>query len=97
MAESTYNNQGLFSTHHLEKVIKGQTSDVLESTYEQIKQLYASIAESTDNLNEPQTEEQFIRPVLKILGHTFGVQPLHTCVAKHSTAGLRLFRRSKKR
>ena len=76
MAESTYNNQGLFSTYHLEKVIMEQTSEELESTYEQIKQLYASIAEFADNLNEPQTEEQFIRPVLKILGHTFGVQPL---------------------
>ncbi len=76
MAESTYNNQGLFSTYHLEKVIKEQTSDAWESTYEQIKQLYTSIAEFADNLNEPQTEEQFIRPVLKILGHTFGVQPV---------------------
>ena len=75
-AESAYNNQGLFSTYHLEKVITEQTSDKLESTYEQIKQLYASIAEFADNLNEPQTEEKFIRPVLKILGHTFGVQPL---------------------
>ena len=75
-AESAYNNQGLFSTYHLEKVIMEQTSDELESTYEQIKQLYASIAEFADNLNEPQTEEQFIRPVLKVLGHTFGVQPL---------------------
>ncbi len=76
MAESTYNNQGLFSTYHLKKVIKEQTSDELELTYEQIKQLYASIAEFADNLNEPQTEEKFIRPVLKILGHTFGVQPV---------------------
>ena len=75
-AESTYNNQGLFSTNHLEKVIMEQTSDELESTYEQIKQLYASIDKFADNLNEPQTEEQFIRPVLKVLGHTFGVQPL---------------------
>ena len=75
MAESTYNNQGLFSTYHLEKIIMDQTSDTLESTYEQIKQRYASIAEFANNLNESQTEEQFIRPVLKILGHTFGVQP----------------------
>ena len=76
MAESTYNNKGLFSTYHLEKVIMEQTSDELESTYEQIKQLYASIAEFADNLNEPQTEEKFIRPVLEILGHTFEVQPV---------------------
>ena len=76
MAESTYNNQGLFSTYHLEKIIMEQTSDELESTYNQIKQIYASIAEFADNLNEPQTEDEFIRPVLKILGHIFGVQPV---------------------
>ncbi len=76
MAESTYNNQGLFSTYHLEKIIMEQASDELKSTYEQIKQIYASIAEFADNLNEPQTEEKFIRPVLKILGHTFGVEPV---------------------
>ena len=75
MAKSTYNNQGLFSTYYLEKVIKEQTSEALESTYEQIKQRYASIAESTANLNESQTEDEFIRPVLKILGYSFGVQP----------------------
>ena len=76
MAESTYNNHGLFSTYHLKEVIKEQTSDKLESTYKQIKQRYAAIAEFADNLNEPQTEEQFIRPVLEILGHTFEVQPV---------------------
>lgn len=75
MTESTYNNQGLFSTYHLEKVIMEQTSDALESTYEQIKQLYSSVAESADILNESQTEDDFIRPVLKILGYSFGVQP----------------------
>ena len=76
MAEPTYNNQALFSSYHLEKIIIDQTSDKLESIYEQIKQRYISIAEFAENLNEPQTEEQFIRPVLTILGHTFGVQPL---------------------
>ena len=76
MAESTYNNQGLFSNYHLEKVIMEQISEELESTYEQIKQLYASIAEFADNLNESQTEDEFIRPVLKILGHIFRVQPV---------------------
>ena len=76
MAESAYNNQGFFSTYHLEKIIMEQASNELESTYDQIKQIYASIAEFADNLNESQTEDEFIRPVLKILGHTFGVQPV---------------------
>ena len=76
MTTYNYNNQGLFSGYHLQKVITEQTSDELELTYKHIKQRYAAIAEFADNLNESQTEEQFIRPVLKILGHTFGVQPL---------------------
>ena len=76
MAESTCNNQALFSNYHLKKVITEQTSNTLESTYEQIKGCYTSVAGFAESLNEPQTEEQFIRPVLKILGHTFGVQPV---------------------
>ena len=74
-----------------------QTSDKLESTYEQIKQLYASIAEFADNLNEPQTEEQFIRPVLKILGHTFGVQPVLRTHRKAQSSQIMPFSREQKR
>ena len=66
---------GLFSSYHIEKVITEQAPDTLESTYQQIQKCYASVARSSESLNEAQTEEQFIRPVLKILGHTFGVQP----------------------
>ena len=72
---SPFNNT-LFSSYHLENVAKNQTSDILESVYEQIKQLHASVAGFVENLNEPQTEEQFVRPVLKFLGHAFGVQPV---------------------
>ncbi len=68
-------NNALFSSYHLENVVKNQASDTLESVYEPIKQLHTSIAGFAENLNEAQTEEQFIRPVLKILGHVFGVQP----------------------
>ena len=75
MATSDYNNQALFSTYHLEKVVKGQTSDELELTYKQIKKIYDSIAGFAENLNEAQTENRFIHPVLKILGHVFEVQP----------------------
>ena len=66
----------LFSSYHLEKVVEDQTSDTLKSVYDQIKQLYASVTGFVENLNEPQTEEQFIRPVLKRLGHVFEVQPI---------------------
>ncbi len=72
---SSFNNT-LFSSYHLEDVVKDQASDTLESVYDQIKQLHASVSGFVENLNEPQTEEKFIRPVLKILGHVFGVQPV---------------------
>ena len=75
MAKPIYNNRSLFSSYYLEKVIAEQTSDTLESAYKQIKQLYTSVAEFAENLNESQTEEKFIRPGLKILGHAFEVQP----------------------
>jgi len=44
MTTYNYNNQKFFSRYHLEKVIKEQTSDKLESIYKQIKQRYAAIA-----------------------------------------------------
>ena len=69
-------NNALFSSYHLEKVVKEQASVTLESVYTQIKQLYISVADFVENLNEAQTEEQFIRPVLRCLGHVFEVQPL---------------------
>ena len=56
MTTYNYNNRGLFSDYHLEKVITEQTSDKLELSYKQIKQRYAAIAEFADNLNEAQTE-----------------------------------------
>ena len=71
---SSFNNT-LFSSYHLENVVKDQASDTLESVYEQIKQLYTSIAGFAKNLNEAQTEDRFIRPILEILGHVFEVQP----------------------
>ncbi|RKU35091.1 hypothetical protein C6496_17505 [Candidatus Poribacteria bacterium] len=71
----SYFNNALFSSYHLENVVKNQASDTLESPYRQIKQLYTSIAGFAENLNEAQTEERFIRPILEILGHVFEVQP----------------------
>lgn len=68
-------NNTLFSSYHLENVVKDQTSDTLESVYHQIKQLYTSVAEFAENLNEAQTEKRLIRPILEILGHVFEVQP----------------------
>ena len=39
-----------------------------------VKELYERKARVLENYNESQLEENFIRPVLRILGHHFGVQ-----------------------
>ncbi len=75
MTEAIYNNRSLFSSLHLEKVVSQQTSNSLETTFEKIKKLYSYIATNANNLNESQTEKDFILPVLEVLGHAFHVQP----------------------
>ena len=40
----------------------------------EIKELYERKARVLENYNESQLEENFIRPMLRILGHYFGVQ-----------------------
>ncbi len=76
MSEPIYNNRSLFSSYYLEKVVTEQTDASLTDVYEQIQRLYAPIAADASRLNEAQTEELFIRPVLRILGHAFVVQPM---------------------
>ena len=75
MSEPIYNNRALFSSYYLEKVVEEQTDASLTAVYEQMQRLYAPIATAAVRMNEAQTEEQFIRPVLRILGHAFEVQP----------------------
>ena len=76
-------NQSLFSNYYLNALIVehpqwADTPDI-ESDYAAIKALFDAIAPNAAHLNEAQTEQQFIRPVLERLGHVFEVQPtLHT-------------------
>ena len=76
-------NQSLFSNYYLDSLIVeqpqwAQTPDI-ESDYAAIKQLFDTVAPNAAHFNEAQTEESFIRPLLKQLGHVFEVQPaLHT-------------------
>jgi hypothetical protein len=73
-------NEKLFSKHFLEERIKGvsewQEEEKAKIAYEKIKGIYDEkkgvIVTYTDN--EAQLEMDFIRPVLKTLGHIFGVQ-----------------------
>ena len=76
MSEPIYNNRSLFSSYYVEKVVAAQTDASLTASYQAIQALYAPIAAHASRLNEGQTEEQFIRPVLRVLGHAFEVQPV---------------------
>ena len=76
-------NRSLFSNYYLNALIVehpqwADTPDI-ESDYAAIKDLFDTVAPNAAHLNEAQTEQQFIRPVLERLGHVFEVQPtLHT-------------------
>ncbi|MCX6676481.1 MAG: Eco57I restriction-modification methylase domain-containing protein [Methanothrix sp.] len=72
-----FKNSNLFSNHYLEKLVKDSAQwreAEPEEAFAQIKELYQRKARVLENYNESQLEENFIRPVLRILGHHFGVQ-----------------------
>ena len=72
-------NQSLFSNYYLDSLIveQSQWADTpdIESDYAAIKELFDAVVPNAEHLNEAQTEEQFIRPLLRKLGHVFEVQP----------------------
>ena len=73
-----FKNSNLFSNHYLEKLVKDspewQEEAGLAEAFARIKELYLQKARVLENYNESQLEENFIRPVLRHLGHYFGVQ-----------------------
>ena len=72
-----FRNSNLFSNHYLEKLVKERAewreSDAAPA-FAAINDLFLRKARALENYNESQLEENFIRPVLRILGHYFGVQ-----------------------
>ncbi|MCK9567093.1 MAG: BREX-1 system adenine-specific DNA-methyltransferase PglX, partial [Methanothrix sp.] len=72
-----FRNSNLFSNHYLEKLVKDNPEwreAEPEEAFARIRELYERKARVLENYNESQLEENFIRPVLRILGHHFGVQ-----------------------
>ncbi|MCZ6677710.1 MAG: N-6 DNA methylase [Candidatus Poribacteria bacterium] len=72
-------NRSLFSDYYLGSLITehpqwGDTPDI-ESIYAEMNALYEAIRLNAEKLNEAQTEEDFIKPALELLGHAFEVQP----------------------
>lgn len=77
---SKWENQDLFSPHYLAERLSDtqewqQLDDsVVESAFEEVKSIYHDRMPQLENKNESQTEEDFIRPVLRELGHVFEVE-----------------------
>jgi hypothetical protein len=72
---ATHNNQRLFSDHYLNAILPGQWNTLQDEAallMAQLRQIYARFTPS--NSNEAQTEEDWIKPVLRALSHTFEVQ-----------------------
>ena len=72
-----FKNSNLFSNHYLESLVKDSAqwreADAAPA-FAAINDLYLRKLRVLENYNESQLEENFIRPVLRILGHYFGVQ-----------------------
>ena len=72
-------NQSLFSDYYLDSLIikLPQWTDTpnIESDYAAIKARFDAVVPNAEHLNEPQTEREFIQPLLEQLGHVFEVQP----------------------
>ncbi|CAN5227266.1 hypothetical protein BH24ACT17_BH24ACT17_07620 [soil metagenome] len=72
-----HRNQGLFSDHYLNATLPARPdwkalADEARPAMEEIAGLLDSY---TPSENEAQVEEELVRPVLRLLGHTFEVQP----------------------
>ena len=72
---TTHNNQRLFSDHYLNYILPRQwepLKDEASQVMAQLQQLYAGFTPNASN--EAQTEDNWIKPVLRTLGHTYEVQ-----------------------
>ncbi len=80
-------NRSLFSNYYLDALIvqQPQWADTpnIESDYAAIKERFDAAAPNAKDLNEAQTEREFIQPLLERLGHIFEVQP--TLQTSHGT------------
>lgn len=72
-----HHNHYLFSDHYLNEILPGYNEWAVDTqkTLEEISELYNNAKDLLPGSNEAQTEERFIRPVLRLLGHVFDLQP----------------------
>ncbi|TET70374.1 MAG: hypothetical protein E3J56_08130 [Candidatus Aminicenantes bacterium] len=81
-----YNNKNLFSNYYLDNYIdrfsEWKEEERLKPIFEKIKQIYFKNKSYLSSYNEAQLEEEFIKPILKLLGHFFVVQEATHRIAK---------------
>lgn len=76
-----HSNHDLFSKHYLEVILPNpkekewEDDEGIEEVFESISKLYNDNQKRLHTLSEAQLEDEFIRPVLEILGHHYIVQP----------------------
>jgi hypothetical protein len=72
------NNHGLFSNHflenHIPKTPEWKEDEKAQKAFNEIKKYYLENQKALAVYKEAQLEDNFIRPVLKALGHFFGIQ-----------------------
>ncbi len=69
-------SKSLFSRHYLTRRLPehAEWAEDLTASYERLRELYAAKREVLPTLNEAQTEDEFIKPVLELLGFTYIAQ-----------------------
>lgn len=77
LSAAPHANHQLFSDHYLNRTLPQRLdwTELLEAAGSVRETLTALFAAFTPSDNEAQTEDGWIKPVLKALGHDFEVQP----------------------
>jgi hypothetical protein len=75
---NVFNNRSLFSNHYIETYIpktpEWKEDEKAQIAFNEISKVYQQNQRAMAAYKEAQLEDNFIRPVLKVLGHFFGIQ-----------------------
>jgi len=75
LSGASHHNQRLFSDHYLDHILPKHWDSLRDEASQVMTQLQGLYAKFTPNINnEAQTEDDWIKPVLRTIGHTFEVQ-----------------------
>lgn len=77
--EALHRNHYLFSDYYLNERLPSlpdwQNPSGLSTAIDKVKTIWISVRDTIDKTKEPQTREQLINPVLKVLGHVYESEP----------------------